>query len=58
MDWLKIAATAQKLKEGLAVIVKTEKEVSNERIIEKGYELEQALSGFIEALKDETDSSR
>ncbi len=54
MDWLKVAATAQKLKDGLALLVKTEKEVSNERIIAKGQELEQALCGFIEALKDET----
>lgn len=53
MDWLKFAATAQKLKEGLSLIAKTEKDVSNQKIIEKGYELEQALSGFIEALEDD-----
>lgn len=54
MDWLKVAATAQKLRDGLALLVKSEKDVSNERIIARGQELEQALCGFIEALKNET----
>ncbi|NLX90661.1 MAG: hypothetical protein GXZ07_03565 [Firmicutes bacterium] len=54
MDWLKIVATAQKLREGLSLMAKTEKDASNQKIIEKGYELEQALSGFIEALEENT----
>ena len=57
MDWLKISSAAQVLKDGVTLLIKDEKTVDksvNETIIQKGYELEQALDGFIDALKQKT----
>ena len=57
MDWLKISSAAQVLKDGVTLLIKDGKEVDqsvNETIIQKGYELEQALDGFIDALKQKT----
>ncbi len=58
MDWLKISSAAQVLKDGVSLLInKDEKPADqsvNDNIIQKGYELEQALDGFIEALKERT----
>jgi hypothetical protein len=58
MDWLKISSAAQVLKDGVSLLISkneaTADQAVNETIIQKGYELEQALEGFIDALKEKT----
>ena len=58
MDWLKISSAAQVLKDGVSLLINKDQpaldQSVNETIIKKGYELEQALDGFIDALKEKT----
>lgn len=58
MDWLKISSAAQVLKDGVSLLIRRDEpetdQTVNETIIQKGYELEQALDGFIDALKEKT----
>ncbi len=59
MDWLKISSAAQVLKDGVSLLINKDDKVTdqsvNDTIIQKGYELEQALDGFINALKERTE---
>lgn len=55
MDWMKITSAAQILKEGITLLVSKDEPVNQsvtENIVQKGYELEQALDNFINALKE------
>ncbi len=57
MDWLRMAASAQSLKEGVSLLISSKSKQmasADEKVIQKGEELEQALGQFIEALKEKT----
>ncbi len=58
MDWLRIAASAQSLKEGVSLLISSKSKQmasADQKIIQTGEELEQALGQFLDALKEKTE---